>query len=235
MNKLFLSAALAFLSCTAFAQELRTLATGTQNLKKLKSKEVFNFMNDGMDTTSLTYVATYEVQSPAKASIEKIYSVAQKEARNAGANTLRLKSISEDYSITVFEAYAMDADAVQINRNLSEKNVFYIFGGEKYDAPAYYSFEFNGAGKTIKNGTYFKYTLKEGEQVKLKKGTVSGTIMWVKWIQNQMPSYFSIHGYVDEPVVKRTTQSQSFRPGKFPHVESSLGAFLSKVLVEKVD
>ena len=192
-------------------------------------------MNEGMDTTAVTYVATYEVTSPTKASIEKIYRIAQKEARSSGANTLRLKSISEDYSSALFEAYLLDDDAVQKNRTLAEKNVFYIFGGEKFDSPAYYSFELNGAGKSIKNGTYFKYTLKEGEQAKLRKGTVSGTVMWVKWRQNQMPSYFSIHGYVDEPVVKRTTQSQSFRPGKFPHVESSLGAFLSKVLVEKVD
>ncbi len=192
-------------------------------------------MEDDLDTTKLTFVASYEIVSEPKPSLEKIFKVAESAARNAGANAFRLKSISEDYNHTLIDAYFLDETAIQKNWELTDKNVFYVFGGEKYDTPAYYSFECNGAGKTVKNGTYFKYTLKEGEQVKLKKGTLAGTTMWVKWKPNQLPGYFSIHGFTKEVVVKRTTQSQSFRPGKFPAVESSLGAFLVKVLVEKKD
>jgi hypothetical protein len=235
MIRIFLSIALSLLCCTAFAQELRTITSGAKDLPKIKSKESFLFLNDELDTATLTFVATFEIKSPPKSSVEKIFEVAEKEARSSGANALRLKSISEDYATTIMEAYFLDDDAIQKNRILAEKNVFYVFAGEKYDAPAYYSFEFNGAAKSIKNGTYIKFSLKEGEQAKLKKGTVSGTVMWVKWRTNQLPNYFSIHGFTKEPVVKRTTQSQSFRPGKIADVENALGAFLVKVLAEKVE
>ena len=91
----------------------------------------------------------------------------------------------------------------------------------------------NGIGKTIKNGTYYKYELHEGEQVKLKKGTVTGTIMWVKWKPNQMPNYYTIRGFSDQAVVKRTTQSESFKEGKFHNVDTGLAGLLVAVLDEK--
>lgn len=229
-SNLFLLAAL-----IAHAQDLRVIDKSAVEHTKTKSNDPFFFVSDEQDTTELEYVATYQITSLPKSFVEKIYDAAEGQAKKDGANGLRLMSISDDYTNAVFTAYQLNEEAINRNKILTPKNIVYVFAGEKYDDATYHTFEFNGAGKSIKNGTFFKYTLKEGEQAKLRKGTVAGTIMWAKWHPQGLPTYVSINGFYKPPVVKRTTQSPSVKQGKFYTVNNALGAFLVKVLKEKVE
>lgn len=233
--KYILSILIVLTGSVAIAQNLDVIDHAAAEFSKLKSNDEFFFLNEDQDTTAVDYVATYSITSPPKSFVEKIFHAAEDRAKKDGANGLRLVRIADDYTDAVFRAYHMNDGAIEKHKIQTPKNVVFVFAGEKYDNPMYHTFEFNGAAKSIKNGTYFKYTLKEGEQAKLKKGTVAGTIMWAKWRQQGLPTYVSIDGFYAPPVVKRTTQSPSGKQGKFYTVDSALGAFLVRVLQEKVE
>ena len=218
------------LAVLASAQEVQALRELQKDLPKIKSKASFYFIEKGIEITSFSLVSEFKVASPAGAPIMDIYETAEKTARKSGANALRLQHLENDYSQAIFEAYRLSDTDIERLQSSIERNTFYIFAGDKFESPEYYVFEVNGAAKSLKNGTYYAYTLKPGEHVKLRKGTVTGTIMWMKWKQDQLPNYYSIHGFYDEPVVKRTTVSESTKVGKFKPVESSFGAFLAEVL-----
>lgn len=213
-----------------FAQELRITARSEHSFSKLKSSETVYTLNTGIDTTQLTYVGSAEIINPAQVSIEKVYDKLKLEARNLGANGFRLVSLNEDYTVCRIQFYKLDDAAIESNKAISNPNTLYVFAGEKFDKTEYYTFECNGVSRSVKNGTFFMYTLKEGEKIKLRKGTVTGTTMWVQWKPNGGQTFLTIHGFYKEPVVKRTTQSPSVKPGKFNPVDGEFGRFLILVL-----
>lgn len=150
-------------------------------------------------------------------------------SKKAGANAFQLVSFDASVVTIVADLYAMSDDMVDRNNMLKPMNTVFVFAGDLYDKTSHDAFEFNGTVQNLRNGTYFSYTLNEGEKAKLKKGTVTGTTMWITWKPNQLPSYYSIRDYGKKNVVKRTTVSQAARPGKFVRVEPALGAMLRTV------
>lgn len=213
-----------------FAQEVRITDRSNQSFSKLKSSQTIYTLNAQIDTTLLTYVGAAEIVSPAQVAIEKVYDKLKSEAKNLGANGFRLLSLNEDYSVCRIQFYKLDEAAIDSNKALSSAHTLYVFSGEKFDTSEYYTFECNGVSRSVKNGTFFMYTLKEGEKIKLRKGTVTGTTMWVQWKPNGGQTFLTIHGFYKEPVVKRTTQSPSVKPGKFNPVDGEFGRFLIQVL-----
>ena len=231
MKKYLPAALLLLLAIVAQAQDIEFLQRSQKTFTKIKSKASFHYLRDEMDSSALTRVGVFKITAPAMSSIKDIYEKAEDTARKSGANAIRLQHLEKDYSSAIFEAYLLTDQEIVKNQSYIEKNTFFVFAGEQFQSPvSYYTFEINGAAKSLKNGTYFRYTLKEGEQVKLRKGTVTGTIMWVKWRPEQLPNYFTIHGFYDEPAVKRTTVSESTKVGKFKPLDSAFGAFLADVL-----
>ena len=162
--------------------------------------------------------------------LESIYDEVVKQSRSLGANGIRMVHLAEDYSAGEVEFYKLGDPLLEANELLTPGNTLYVFAGEKLDAADYHTFECNGVSRSVKNGTYFTYALKEGEQIKLRKGTVAVTVMWVKWKPDARPTFITIHGFHKEPVVKRTTQSPSVKPGKFNSVDIELGKFLIQML-----
>jgi hypothetical protein len=219
----------------AHSQNVEIIYRSSDNLNKIKNKTAFHFIEKGLDSTRLTYVARMKVKASGNPSLASLYSKMKSEGKKLGANAFRLLQFDPaDQSLTVDLCLAKE-DVINVNNLLKPLNTVTIFAGDIYEKTAYFSFEFNGGVRTLKNGTYFKYKLREGEQAKLKKGTVTGTTMWIKWKPNQLPNYYTIHGFSKEAIVKRTTVSQSSKPGKFMPVEAGLGAMLSVILTENLN
>lgn len=216
-----------------WAQELHIVRQSGSAFPKLNARETFYFLEETIDTVALPFVACIKVTTKENPSVEALYDKIKGKARELGANAFYL--LEHDDASLLVNLYRANKEALSKNNELKPKNTFYIFAGEKSENKEYYGFELNGASKTIKNGTYFHYTLKEGERVKLKKGTVTGTTMWINWKPDQLPNYYSIHGFHKEPVVKRTTVSTSERPSKFVPIEDGLGALLTRVLTPQTE
>ncbi len=215
------------------AQDIKVIRQTDQKFHKTKSKAPFHYLESKIDTTHLTYVATLEVSGLNNPSLFSMYKKMKDQAKKMGANAFKLRKYSQATILLEVDIYKASEDAINVNNASKPENTIYIFGADPFEKTSYHTFEMNGIGKSIKNGTYYKYKLHEGEQIKLKKGTITGTVMWVKWKPGQLPNYYSIHGFTDEVVVKRTTQSESFKTGKFAIVESGLAGLLTNILEEK--
>ncbi|HEX5171435.1 MAG TPA: hypothetical protein VFW11_19795 [Cyclobacteriaceae bacterium] len=218
---------------TAAAQDVVVVQKSEKEFRKAKSKEPFQYLESGIDSTRLTYVATLEVSGLNNPSLFDMFKKLKDQAKRLGANSYKLRKYSQATIHIVADVYRAPEEVLDQNKTLKPQNTIFVFAGDPFEKTGYYTFEMNGIGKTVKNGTYYKYTLHEGEQVKLKKGAITGTIMWVKWKPNQLPNYLTIRGFNDEAVVKRTTQSESFKEGKFHTVDSGLAGLLVSVLEEK--
>jgi hypothetical protein len=190
----------------------------------------FHFVEEKFDTAELDYVGQMRVDG--FTSLRSMYHVLEKHAKKNGANGFRLANFDRAAATLVADLYFLSEHAVVRNNMLKAHNTVYIFGGDLYGPTTHDAFEFNGSVRNIRNGTYFKYTLAEGEKAKLMQGTITGTVMWISWKPNQLPSYYSVRDFGEKAVVKRTTVSRSGRPGKFVEVESGLGALLGVVLEE---
>lgn len=217
------------------SQEIAIIDRSEKKFRKVGSKAPFYFVEDDLDTAILSYVARLKIQSQENPSLLVMYARLKSEARKLGANAFRIYRFDQSRIALTVDLYLAQGEAIERNNLLKTMNTVYVFAGDAYEKTSYFAFEFNGSVKTLRNGTFFKYHLREGEQVKLKKGTVTGTTMWIKWKPNQLPHYYSIHGFGKEAVVKRMTVSQASRPTRFITVEGGLGALLSNALVETSD
>lgn len=217
----------------SFAQVIKVVRQSDQQFRKTKNKAQFHYLESTADTTHITYVATLEVNGLGNPSLYNMYKKMTDQARKMGANAFKLRRYSQATILMEVDLYLASEDAINLNNANKPENTLYVFAGDPFEKTSYYTFEMNGIGKSVKNGTYFMYGLHEGEQIKLKKGAITGTTMWVKWKPGQLPNYYSIHGFTDEAVVKRTTQSESFREGKFVVVDGALGGLLATILEKK--
>lgn len=215
---------------SASAQQIAILKEGIKNLSRQKTDAPFYFLEPGIDTSKLSFIGAWQLSPSENRLVEPMYKKLKEQAKKIGANAFRLRNFDAANFMMTVEVYFVGDRSVEQNELLKPANIIYLFAGEPNEKTEYYSFEFNGAPKSIKNGTYYKYTLREGEQVKLKKGTVTGTVMWVKWKPEPSSHYLSIHGFYNEPVVKRTTVNESFKTGKFTPIEEPLGRLLTFVL-----
>jgi hypothetical protein len=222
-----------FVFQVSLSQDVKITKHSDKKFPKTKNKAEFHYLEPSLDTTNLTHIATLEVSALKNPSLYGMYKKMRDEAKRMGANAFRVQKYSQATILLIVDVYRVSENIIDQNILKKVNNTIYVFAGDPFDKSTYYNFEMNGIGKSVRNGTYFKYGLHQGEQVKLKKGTVTGTIMWVKWKPNQLAHYYSIYGLSDKAVVKRTAQSESFKEGKFITVERGLGDLLVSVLEEK--
>lgn len=214
------------------AQDSEFLTGPYSSGRKVGFKAPFHFVEDGLDTTQLDFVGRIRVSSGGDPSLRSLYREMETRARKSGANAFRLVAFDRPGLTLTADLYFLSDDAAAKNNMLKAHNTIHVFGGDLYGPTTHDAFEFNGKVENIRNGTYFKYTLAEGEKAKLMKGTITGTVMWISWKPNQLPAYYSVRAFGEKAVVKRTTVSRSARPGKFIEVDRALGALLAAILDE---
>lgn len=226
--RILLNIVLLLLARAVEAQEIRITHQAPKDFAKIKSSHPFYFLQPGIDTTTVTYVATLVISSSATTPALRIYNKIEDQACTLGANSFGITT----HTATQLEVnlYLASEDAVTAQEPLP-RNTLYIFGHDRDEAKAYDYFEINDVSKSIQGGTYYQYELKEGEQIKLKKGNITGTVLWVKWKPEGSTHYYSIHGFYKPPVVKKTTVSRAVKAGKFTSLDGRLGAFLATVLM----
>ena len=233
-SKFFLASVLWLQVLVVYAQNTEFISGPADINRRIGARAPFHYLEEGLDTAQLSYVARVKVSSPVKPSLLPLYGELESQSKKAGANAFRLVQFDQSGVAITADLYFIGEDAVNRNNMLKPPNTIYIFAGDPYEKTTYDAFEFNGGVHNLRNGTFFKYVLDEGEKAKLKKGTVTGTTMWINWKPNQLPSYYSVRGFGEKTVVERTSVSQASRPGKFLDVEPALGALLMRVLEEKV-
>jgi len=79
-------------------------------------------------------------------------------------------------------------------------------------------------------GTYMKWVLKEGEELKLNKGGVTGETMWLNYKQDKPADFVTITGFGLNGPMPFGATSLSFNTGRFTFIDRNLGHLLTQVL-----
>lgn len=215
----------------AYSQKVEFLRDPVVPARRVGGTAPFHFVEDGLDTTLLSYVASVKVSAPDKPSVLALYRTLKSTSRKIGANAFRLLRFDPSGVAITADLYFITDDMVDNNNMLKPKNTIYVFAGDFYQKTSTNdAFEFNGTVQNLRNGTFFVYSLQEGEKAKLKKGTVTGTTMWITWKPNQLPAYYSIRELDKKTVAKRNNASRPAKPGRFTKLEPALGALLGTVV-----
>ena len=134
-----------------------------------------------------------------KGGIQSLYFAIQTKAKSMGANAFQLQEFirndSTDEASLVLDTYYGTNDALRANAGQHDKNIIIIFGGEKSGETEKFSFKVNSDKKTIRSGTFFRYSLKEDEEVKISAGGLTGSSMWFKWKENKPATFLTLSGF----------------------------------------
>jgi hypothetical protein len=239
MKKLLLLL-ITFTSLTVFSQKVEIL--NKADVKNLAESKKFAFVEPATDTGQIQYVATFLAKDKNRKSvIETLYFAIREQATKVGANCYKIKSFARDTlkheSVLILDSYFATESLLNANRENYEKNVVFIFGAER-DGEKTMSFNLNGETKEIKSGTYYKISLKEGEEIKVSKGgVVGGESMRFNWEKDKQPAFYSLSGFglSDWSEQQRVNSFQgsaiAFNTGRINRIGNiSLGLLLTQLL-----
>jgi hypothetical protein len=195
----------------------------------------FAFIESTTDTTKLEFVATIKSTGKNNASIQKTYFDILDKAKSYGANCFKLNSYTRNDSsneITlILDTYFGNDSILNINFVNHEESTIFVFGDENPNDTKTYSFKVNGEKKTIKSGTYYKQIIKEGEEIKINKGGISGMTMWFKYKQGSKATFLTLTGLgLGGGPVPNDIIGVSINTGRLNHVQGDLGSLLKNIL-----
>lgn len=207
---------------SVFSQTVEIIRQSDQPLSK-KGKD-FACLAAATDTNQLTFVAQLKATGPNnKAGIESLFQALRKQANRMGANAYRLAAYSPGEEALVLNVYFATKEQLAENFDSQDKNAIFIFGSEKAGPGAPFTFKLNNEKKTLRPGAYFRYDLREDEEVKISKTGLASAVQWFKWKANKPAvfltlSTFGIGG-------KNAPES-----GRLNFVDANLGYLLVQVL-----
>lgn len=218
----------------AFSQKVEVL--NKSDLKNLPEGKKYAFIEPSTDTSEIQFVATLLAKDKNRNSIiETLYFEIREQAKKLGANCFRIRTFARDTlnheTVLILDSYVAPENILNMNTANHEKNVVFIFGGESEDDKTI-SFKLNGETKEIKSGTYYKITLKEGEEVKVNKGgSVGGGTMWLNWEKDKQPAFYSLSGFGLSDWSQQPQNGISFNSGRINRIGNlSLGFLLTQLL-----
>ena len=205
------------------------------DIKNLTEGKNFAFVEPATDTNFLQFVATIRAKDKNKKSvIENLYFGIRKQANSLGATCFKLKSFTRSDSgnevILILDCYFAYEATLTTNTDNHEKNSVFIFGGEREDDKTI-SATVNGDTKEIKPGTYFKYILKEREELKFSKGGFTGAAIWLNWEKDKQPQFYSLSGFALNDINHQPANGIAFNTGRINRISNiNLGLLLTKLL-----
>jgi hypothetical protein len=223
-------------SGAALSQDIRIINQGDG--RELPVSTIFTFLEPIVNMGQVEFVATIEARIESKSgALEKLYSAIRKRAVGMGATCYKFNAFSRPDSIRetilVLDCYYAGETIMKFNAENQSLNTIFIFGNE---APGDKSitFHLNGEPKIISGGSYFKYELKDGEEVKINKGGFTGATVFIKWKTNQQPLFYTLSGFGLSGINIAPAgigAGGTFNTGRIhPITNSSMGILMTQIL-----
>ena len=219
-----------------------TIAQNVEVLKKSdfqpeqKAKD-FACIEPATDTTDIRFIAAIKVTGERKKeSLEVLFYKLKAKAQELGANSFKLNSFktidSINKSVLILDTYYGTDSALNLNFKNQEKNVVYIFGdAEKSDK--IYSFKIDNVKTEIKGGTFYRYINKEGQDVKINKGGLTGATIWIKWKEGKPATFLTLTGFgLGGAPIPAGQLGMSFNTGRINYIDGNLGHLLVSLLTQ---
>lgn len=234
MQKILSLTLIIFISNYCFSQTVEILRK-SEKIQLSKGND-FAFLETKTDTSKLEFVATIKATGiNSKTNLSSLYFTILENAKAIGANSFKLNSYlqndsSKIYSLILDTYFGVDS-LLDLNFDNHEKNMFFIFGDEKIDGTDTYSFKIDGVKKKIKSGTYYKQELKEGKEVKINKGGITGMTIWLNWKPKRQSAFFNFTGFgLGGGSVPVGVVGASFNTGRISNIDGNLGSLLTQIL-----
>jgi hypothetical protein len=197
----------------------------------------FEFIENSTDTSLLKFVKTYNCISVKGDDIQSLYRRIKVSAQKIGANCYKFKKFTRDSSGTMaltLDTYIGSEIILNVNSYNHEKNTVYIFCNDKFNGKIH-TFKINKVKKTIKSGTCYKYSIKQGEKVIINKGGFFGSTVKIKWEEDSPCRYMTISGFglSDTPYNYYNPSLSigvSFTNGKIKYLDDEYGVLLAAIL-----
>ncbi len=228
-NRYLLPLLFCFFVLQGFSQSVKILEK--QEEPKLPPGRDFSYIEQGMDTSKLRFVATYEATGfGEKSTISSLFTVIKNNAKGVGANSFLLISFSEDFknnsNTLVLKTYLMNDSTLIVNNSKHEKNVIYIFSNDTPDSTASVKFSINDTLVKLKSGKYFRKVTKTNEQLELSQGGFSRGLYIYKRDYDLPDLYINLSG--DEVRNAGVTSRRTGVTGSYINKSFSLGIRVSK-------
>ncbi|MGN6492657.1 MAG: hypothetical protein ACTHLE_11720 [Agriterribacter sp.] len=210
------------------------MVSQSSNQNKYGKQTAFSYLENGIDTSMLHYVATYMATlENKKADITSSFFAIKKMANQLGANCFSLKSFANDSTgIGSFTLDVFYADEITLtnNSNKHTKNIAYVFCSQNKDGKIY-SLKVDNKKTEFTSGSYLTYELKEGTELKLSKGGFTGATVWLKYQPDRFATFFTITGFgLGGSIPPPGTIGMSFNTGRINYIDRDLGFLLTRLL-----
>lgn len=196
------------------------------------------FIHPKMDTSLLQFVAAFKATGNDSLTLPgELFLQLKKAARHHGCNLFQFTGLFRDSikrpQITI-HGYFGSASAFDMNRLNYEENEIFIFCPEKARIDTF-SLKVNDTIQMFSNNTYLKYTLKEGEELRLSKGGFSGFRLKLKYKKGKPPVYLMVTGFGLGSLSPPTAGvvGVSMRTGQITEMTEDFGQFFVYTLLQK--
>jgi len=224
-----------FFANNAWSQKVEVMnASG----KVYQEGKKFAFIEPVTDTKGYEFVGSVKATIRNKKSIiSTLFFAIKEKANKLGANCYKVQSFSREDSlkdaVLILDCYVASDSLIDVNFNNHEKNVVFIFGEEKKDPTDTYRFNLNDEKKEITSGSYYRYDLREGEELKINKGGFTGASMWINWKKNKPAIFLTLSGFqVTDVGLGGGETVTTFSTGGLNQVNISLGYLLTQLLIQ---
>ncbi len=217
----------------AGAQTVEVLKTAQQQLPPATD---FAFIEPKTDPAGYTFVSTYKVTGKGEsARITNLFLLISERALQDGATCFKLGSFernsAREEATLVLDTYYWN-DSVRLeNFNNHEQDCIYIFGGEAPDEDNSMHFKINNEKKTLKSGTWYRHQRKEGEEVKINVGGITGMTVWYTLHGHKPNLFLTLTGLgVGGAPASSNVVGLSVNTGRIRQVPGDLGCLLVRLL-----
>ncbi|MBY0436236.1 MAG: hypothetical protein K2U26_19245 [Cyclobacteriaceae bacterium] len=236
MRTLIIIAILNLIGFSTLGQTVEILKQ-SDDIKQSDDKD-FAFIEPSTNINELKFVATLKITGVDKlANIETVYFKAKEKAHELGANSFKLTDYIQNdnprQSILTIDVYNGSDSILTENFANHEKNVVYIFGNERKSNETY-SFKIDNVKQELKSGTYYRHENKEGQEVKINKGGLTGATIWIKWKEEKSATFLTLTGFgLGGGPVPYGTVGLSFNTGRINYIDGNLGHLLIQLMSDQ--
>lgn len=207
-----------------------------KKFKALAKDKATEFIHPKTDTSALQFVASFKATAKDSTALPgDLYQLIKDMARVRGSNCFILRSLSYDSLKRLFidiDAYYATETIMAANKANYETNEVFVFGSEQSTKDSF-SLKVNNGSKTFASGTYLKFTLTEGESLRLNKGGFTGGTWKLKYHKAQEPLYLMVisgFAFGNGPLPPPGTIGISFTTGQIKQLTDDYAQFLIQIL-----
>ena len=166
------------------------------SLSQSSADKRFEFLNSKTNVLSLTFVGTIKARGRDKmSSIPMLFFKLRDKAQEFGANCFKINSYDKGSNVKeamlTLDVYSGTDQVLKNNSSYEEKNTIFVFLDDKNSAENY-TFNINEIERKITSGTYYRYQIREKQNISIDAGGFFDPQFKFRWKEGKAPLFFTL-------------------------------------------